>query len=779
LGATNSGLEGITLTGGELNLGANQTTTGAVTLSNGVVSGNSTLGSAGGVINADVSAGSTVTVAGNNLRGDLNKSGAGKVVLGATNSGLEGITLTAGELNLGANQATAGNVLLKSGLVSGPGKLVSSNSSAVRVEVDAASRVEVSTGIASANGLTKNGSGELKLSGDNTGLKGVSVESGKVTITQQTALGDGVVKVDSGAVLDATGVDVRQQAPTIKINGSFLTKSLTVGAQQTLSGNGQITGNVKLENGAVVAPGNSPGVLQMTSLSGNGVYEWERTVPGSTAPGFTHDSIQLSQPSDLSNITVRAKTAAGATLPVVSTVAGAQSLAYDQVQVNPTQSLRYASIIIGDTSPGLPKFGDSDTAVIKVRMVRRDAPSSPSVDLVVDRTSYAEFSRGRGGKSFGAYLDAQLATSYASTGSLGQLLRELDATVAAADVATRLRAINPGNAYASLYTVGIRRANSVAIPLEDHLDAIGSTASGETSAKLGAVVGKGSGRAPVSTPEDDGKNWTVWTAGHGSRVSIDADASSGSLKSNDNGAALGVEHRFGNLRVGGIASMGQGSTSFQDPSVRVESDHWHAGGYATVAIGAVTVDASALFGASDESSTRGVAGGRADASFGSNDTQLGLGVSMNLVSKRGAWQLTPVFRLKYVSYEQDGFSEAGPNGALLFRAAALSEDTVISKLGVRVAHRSQLSKDFALGVDGAAYWVHDFRSEGRDLSMNLNGAVGSFRATGRDGFADTAQLNLGLQATVSEVVSIRLSGQQEIGVNRTQSTGVFAMGLSF
>jgi len=115
----------------------------------------------------------------------------------------------------------------------------------------------------------------------------------------------------------------------------------------------------------------------------------------------------------------------------------------------------------------------------------------------------------------------------------------------------------------------------------------------------------------------------------------------------------------------------------------------------------------------------------------------------------------------------------------LFGGSALSENTVISKLGVRAAHRSQVSKHIAIGVDGGAYWVHDFNSDGRDLSMHLNGGVGSFTAVGRDGFADTAQLNLGLQATVSEVVSIRLSGQQDIGVSRTQSTGVVAMGWSF
>jgi outer membrane autotransporter protein len=462
-------------------------------------------------------------------------------------------------------------------------------------------------------------------------------------------------------------------------------------------------------------------------------------------------------------------------------VAGEESLARDQVLADPSQSLRYEQIISGVLTPSarLPKFDGADTAVIKVRMVRNDDAFAPGIDLVVDRSSYSEFAQGSGGKAFGSYLDSQLAAHYDSSGPIGTLLRTLDATVSSNAVAARLRAVNPGDAYASLYTVGVRRANAVGIPLEDRLDAFGLTAAGDTPVKLAAAVGNGTAPTASSSLPNDDKNWTAWTAGHASQFRIDPNSTYGGTDFNDNGASLGVEHRIGNIRIGAIASIGQGRSNFENPSVRVESDHWHAGGYASVSFGAVTVDASGLFGASDESSQRAVTGGQANAKFESNDAQLGIGVTVNLVSNDGAWQVTPIARFKYVSYRQDAFSETGPANTLLFQSADLSEDTVISKLGLRVAHRSQISKSLSLGLDGAAYWVHDFNSEGRNLSMQVIGGNGNFRALGREGRADIAQLNLGLQAVVSEVVSFRLSGQQEIGSNRNQLTGVFAMGWSF
>ncbi len=762
LSSSNTELTNLTLAGGELSLGADQTPTGAVLLQKGTVSG---VGKLNASTRADVGLGNQVTVAGNNLKGALTKDGQGTVVLNGTNTELNGITLSDGVLQVGADQSTGGPVALNKGTVSGPGTLTSTHAQGIVVENT--SDVNISAGLSGANGLTKKDTGTLVLSGDNTGLNGLAVEKGTVKIGQQKSLGSGLVTVGDTAKLDAGGLEVTQASASMVVNGELAAKSLTVGAGQTLSGAGRVAADVKLAGGAV-APGNSPGTITIAGLSGNGDYLWER-----------NDQIALGAGAiDLTNITVRPR-AGGAVVPVT----GLQSLAHDQVQADPSRSLKYAQIFSGTipATAGLPRFEGADTAVIKIRMVRSDNPSAPGIDLVVDRSSYAEFGRGKSGKAFGAYLDSQLSAHYGQSSSeIGRLLRNLDATAGAGDVSAYLRAVDPGAAYASLYNVGLRRAHTAAIPLEDRLDLIGSAGATDSALQLAANVGSGASKmtAPFQQ-QDDGSNWTAWTSGQSSVLRTNAKSDFGTIQSSDNGASLGMEHQIGGLRIGGLASFGQGSATFGSPALRVESDHWHVGGYGSVAFGAVTVDASALFGSSDESSKRSVAAGSARGNFGSTDTQVGVGVALNLIPKTSGWQVTPVARLKYVSYKQDAFAESGPGGALLFNPASISEDTVLSKVGFRVAHSSEVSKSFKLGLDGAAYWVHDFNSEGRNMALALQGATGAFQATGRNGQANTAQLNLGVQAILADSVTVRLSGQQEVGANRYQSTGVFAVGWNF
>ena len=116
---------------------------------------------------------------------------------------------------------------------------------------------------------------------------------------------------------------------------------------------------------------------------------------------------------------------------------------------------------------------------------------------------------------------------------------------------------------------------------------------------------------------------------------------------------------------------------------------------------------------------------------------------------------------------------------LLFNAGKLSDTSLLSKLGMRVSHRSQVSKDVSIGLDGAAYWVHDFDSAGKGLNTQLVGATGSFQSIGRKTNVESAQVNLGVHATFSETVTIRLSGQQDVGSASSQSSGVFSIALNF
>ena len=777
LSGSNAGLNGLTVEAGTVVSGA------VNALGNGAI----TVGASGTIDLANNTQATTdATIGGVAQNGVLN-AGTGTVSVngGATVSLL---AVNAGSVNL-AGGTLSGSFLTGTTVCLGEvdvngGAIVSSST----INSTQNGNRVVSATITSANGLVKKGTGNLTLSGNNAGLNGLNVTEGTLEVNSSSALGSGVVTVGGSASLSAAAVDLNQGAPVYTVNGKLTAKSLSVGKGQTLNGNGTINAGVRLTDG-VIAPGNSPGTLTVGTLSGVGNYVWERVAPvknltaGTYAIG-NYDRIVVSDATNsaLSGISLSVLDGTVGPIPVVGADPkdpSTENLARDQVRLGAKKSLRYDGIITATSGSfgNVPKFNGINSAVIRIRL---ENSAGKSIDLVVDRSSYAEFARGKSGEAFANYLTAQLTPDqYDSAGILGQTLRTLDATIAASDVSAHLRRIDPSAAYASLYTVGIRRANAVGIPLEDHLDALGASAVGDSALQLAAGVGKAS--SPMITPsqQDDDKNWTAWTAGHGSRFRIDSDSNSGSIQSSDNGATLGLERRIGDLRIGALASIGQGSTNLDDPSVRVESDHWHVGGYGSVSFGAVTVDASALFGSSDESSTRSVVGGAAKGNFGSNDTQLGMGVALNLIPKSSGWQVTPVARVKYVSYKQDGFAETGPSGALLFRTASLSEDTVVSKVGLRVAHRNEISKGFSLGVDGAAYWVHDFNSEGRNLSLQAQGANGFFQATGRNGEANTAQLNLGVQATVAEAVTFRLSGQQEMGGNRSQSTGVVSVGWSF
>jgi outer membrane autotransporter protein len=96
---------------------------------------------------------------------------------------------------------------------------------------------------------------------------------------------------------------------------------------------------------------------------------------------------------------------------------------------------------------------------------------------------------------------------------------------------------------------------------------------------------------------------------------------------------------------------------------------------------------------------------------------------------------------------------------------------------LRFSKNGQVSESVQFGIDAAGYWVHDYDSEGRDLQFTLGGR--NYTSRTRDRNPDAAQFNLGVQATFSEMIMLRLSGQQEVGSDRSQSTGVFTVGWSF
>ena len=253
-------------TSGTLNLnGLSQTTVVALILNGGALTG-------GAATFANSAAGLTSTGG-----GDVTFSGAGGVTLGGNvtyNSGAANktLTFTGGELKLGASRTFA----------------VANGDQAIDVDVGA---VVSGAGF----GVTKTGTGVMRMSGVNTYTGATAVNAGILQVA-----GDGSINTSSGITVGAGG--------SLFYNSSVaLTKAPTlsgaVGNRAVLSGTGTINAAVALDSlGDVLSPGNSPGILTFsTSQTWNSyTYEWEVNNWTGTTAGTDFDQIGITGSLDLS-----------------------------------------------------------------------------------------------------------------------------------------------------------------------------------------------------------------------------------------------------------------------------------------------------------------------------------------------------------------------------------------------------------------------------------------------------------------------------------------------
>jgi fibronectin-binding autotransporter adhesin len=165
--------------------------------------------------------------------GSLTKQGAGTLTLSGANSYGGGTTISNGTLQIGAGGTT--------GLITGN---ITNNSALV---FDRSNDFAFGDVISGDGIVTKQGAGVLTLGGTNT-------YSGHTTISAGTlSLGT------TGSLTDSAGIAIATGA-TFDVSG--LAGGFTLGASQTLSGNGIILGNVT--TAGTLSPGNSTGELQFT-----------------------------------------------------------------------------------------------------------------------------------------------------------------------------------------------------------------------------------------------------------------------------------------------------------------------------------------------------------------------------------------------------------------------------------------------------------------------------------------------------------------------------------
>jgi len=109
--------------------------------------------------------------------------------------------------------------------------------------------------------VIKNGAGRWILSGSNAFSGGVAVNDGTLTVGNTSALGTGAASVAGG---------------TLELGGYAIANAVTLSGSGVLAGTGSV-GNLVVNSGGVLAPGNSPGTITAADVAwnGGGSYLWE------------------------------------------------------------------------------------------------------------------------------------------------------------------------------------------------------------------------------------------------------------------------------------------------------------------------------------------------------------------------------------------------------------------------------------------------------------------------------------------------------------------------
>ncbi|USI76494.1 autotransporter-associated beta strand repeat-containing protein [Sphingopyxis sp. USTB-05] len=184
--------------------------------------------------------------------GAVQQIGSGTTVLSGINSYAGGTSILGGTLQVSADGnlgAAAGGLTFSNGTLRTTASFASARNASLTgtgtILTDAGTIFALGGLISGAGNLTKSGAGILTLSANNSYVGATNVNAGTLRINGNQSAATGLVTVASGA---------------------------------TLAGSGTIGGSVNVLNGGILAPGNSPGTLNINgdlTLAGGSVLNFE------------------------------------------------------------------------------------------------------------------------------------------------------------------------------------------------------------------------------------------------------------------------------------------------------------------------------------------------------------------------------------------------------------------------------------------------------------------------------------------------------------------------
>ncbi|MGN6097224.1 MAG: autotransporter outer membrane beta-barrel domain-containing protein [Bosea sp. (in: a-proteobacteria)] len=659
----------------------------------------------------------------------LTGAAAGGVISATSTGGSIAITNTAGA-SIASNQATPES-RTAIGTIGGPTTLVNNG--------------------ALIGGLTL---GNAANTVSNTG-SWISSSATTLGSVASTVTNSGTMILGAGGSIAGTNVSIVNTAGSLRNDGTIAGAVTITGG--TLSGSGTILGATTV-SGGTLSPGNSPGTLTINgNLTMDSASTYKAEVQGPIA--------------DRINVTGTASLAG--TLRLVP-LGGAYSFNSPYTLLSAAGGRSGTFGTVDQTGA----FGDGVTTTVsytgqEVRLTLAPKPLTPIVTpqrlgVTSPQNAFA----------IASAVDAAVAGG-ADASPLFNLYNLPAAAIPAA--------VNQlsGEVHTSIPAI----ANSAASQfLGTMLDPglagrLAPGGAGPGAAAFSSRISKGYDR-PVKPAFLDQPFYSIWGASYGSAGRTDGSARIGSAGRDvyDAHLAVGADLRLGSNSVAGVAvSGGKARASLSGGLGKVESDVFQAGLYAMTRLGPINLSAAGSYSRFDNDVSRAVPVlGNSLVSSYTGTAWSGRIQAHAALASWGGFTLSPLAAMQAISVRSPAFSERtsfGTNAAAL-TVARSTDTTNRSEIGAQLDSQLKLAS-VPLTAFVRAAWAHYFQRDAQ-ITAGLATLPGtSFVTHGARPDANAALVAAGLDARLSERVSLGIRLDSELSANNRRLGGTAQIRVSF
>lgn len=562
---------------------------------------------------------------------------------------------------------------------------------------------------------------------------------------------------------------------------------LVLGGSQTLKGSGTVDGDVQLNSGATLAPGNSPGRLRITgslAIGTGAATVLEYTAEKSVAVGTgAADKLEVgtlqSLGGNVSAYAVSGTFSGGAFNPTrVSRVNQVGTKSLPVVVYGSGAAPASLPAVTSYVTVGGPLAGGTYRSLVVTANLsavqNQGLLQGGTVYLNVTRNPFASFAASRNAAATGRILDRD-ASLTSSNAAISNLIDLLDIQPTAAGIASTLTALDPG-VYADLGNIGLDRLRDIQSGLANHIDMLALDSVGESSLSLAVKPGQSAASAALERAR-------VWTTAYGGwgRRSSDLDGGSPGYNANHFGDLSGVETRVGSLTLGLFGAAGVANANFGNGRGKVDSDSWHTGIYGNFAAGPLVWDASLAYGQSQNKLRRSVdvpGGGPTTGRSEATEWTGQVGLAVPLRSESGSLMLTPSLRVLHAHVGQAGLQESPLNG---LEAVVRRNNTASTSLrtGLQAAKVTKVARK-QTRLTASLDWIQSLDSDTAhaDITLAGSGAAPSRFQGSRTG-SSGVRAGLGAEVATTERTRLRLNVDQQrrSGVNSTFGSISFSLQL--